>query len=324
MDADRIQSVLEAHGFIVERRVLHELVNATCSPTHATIFYAFSQKPNRRRYICDLIRHLDDGTNVLIPSYDLLLCHENKGFQELYKRRIGLPGLTTYYFSSKEELDRHDVRYPVVFKTLEGSNARGVFLAESRAEVERLIGRTTRQSLLTRLDLVRRKHFRRRKTFKEYPDYSNEADYWQYRDYVRNEGNFLLQEFVPHLRCDYRVLVLFDKYYVTKRHIPEGDFRASGAKRFDFDFEPEPSLLDYARNVYGRFDEPFLSMDIGAAPDGYHLFEFQALHFGLNVFVKGRGYYVRQGQDWVFVEARPDIETEIATALAKYVSSRST
>ncbi len=31
---------------------------------------------------------LDDGSNFIIPSYEMLLCHEDKGFQELYKKKI--------------------------------------------------------------------------------------------------------------------------------------------------------------------------------------------------------------------------------------------
>ncbi len=322
MNVEKMQAMLEEHGFRVERYAFHVIANHERSITDSLIFYSFSQKPNRRRYITDLIRYLDDGTNTLIPSYDLLLCHENKGFQELYKRKINLGGLRTYYLTRKEELQHCDIGFPVVFKTREGSNAKGVFLARNQRELLRLIERNTPQRLLTMIDLLRRKYFRRRKHYKEYPDYSNRTDYHQYRDYVRNDASFLLQEFVPDLQFDYRVLVLYDKYYVTKRHIPEGDFRASGAKRFDFDFEPDPSLLDFVRDIYHKFDTPFLSVDIGAHESSYYLFEFQALHFGLNVFVKSNGYYVHRNGRWDFVEATPDIETELAIALARYVSAR--
>jgi glutathione synthase/RimK-type ligase-like ATP-grasp enzyme len=319
MDTNRIQAVLERHGFHVERHSFHEVANLTPPITDSLVFYSFSQKRNTRRYIIDLMRHLDDGTNILIPSYDLLMCHENKGFQQLYKRKVGLECLETYYFSSRDQLQGYDIHYPVVLKMIEGSNAKGVYLARDRRELLRLLARNTPQSVLTKMDLVRRRYFRRRKRHKEFPDYSNITDYYQYRDYVLNEINFVLQEFVPDLEFDYRVLALVDKCYISKRHVREGDFRASGSKRHDFDFEPEPSLLDYARYVYERFDTPFLSMDIGPTSDGYALFEFQALHFGVYWFVKSRGYYVQRHGRWVFVESKPDIETEIATALAKYV-----
>ncbi len=319
MDSDRIQHLLEEQGLRVERHSFDEIVSRADSVTNSFIFYSFSQKPNTRRYIADLMRYLDDGTNTLIPSYDLLLCHENKGFQQLLKKRLGLEDLKTYYFSSKDELEGYDIPYPVVLKTVEGSNAKGVFLVRDRTELLRSLARNTPQNLLTRLDLVRRRYFRRRKHHREFPGYSNIRDYYQYRDYILNETNFVLQEFVPGLTFDYRVLALVDKYYIAKRHVREGDFRASGAKRHDFDFEPEPSLLDYARHVYERFDTPFLSMDIGPTSRGYGLFEFQALHFGIYWFVKSRGYYVSRKGRWVFVPSKPDIEVEIAAALAKHI-----
>ncbi len=322
MDVEKLQTVLEQYGLRVERHSFHQIVNGKQTITNSLIFYSFSQKRNTRRYINDLLRHLDDGTNILIPPYDLLMCHENKGFQHLYMKKIGLENLWTHYFSSKDELDRYDIPYPVVLKTVEGSNAKGVFLARDEKELLRLIERLTPQSVLTRLDLVRRRYFRRKRRYKEFPDYSNITDYYLYRNYILNEINFILQEFIPDLRFDYRVLVLFDRYYVTKRHVPKGDFRASGAKRHDFDFDLDPALLDYARDVYEKFDTPFLSMDIGPAGHRYHLFEFQALHFGVYWFMKSRGYYTRQGHGWAFVKSSPDIETGIATALAKYIDAR--
>jgi glutathione synthase/RimK-type ligase-like ATP-grasp enzyme len=322
MDSDRLQYLLEQQGFSVEQHCFHELVNRDHPVRNSMIFYSFSQKPNRRQYILDLVSYLASNDNVLIPSYELLKCHENKGYQELHKRSIGIPTLPSLYLSSVRELDFYHLDFPLVLKATEGSNAKRVYLIHNLAELQSRIKRLSRQSLFARADLLRRKHFRGKKEYKEYPQYSNKEDYEQYRDYILQESNFILQKFIPGIDYDFRVLVLYDRYYVTKRHAREGDFRASGAKRFDFAFDADPRLLDYAKWVYAKFDTPFFSMDICPHDGRYELLEYQALHFGINVFMKSTGYYRQSGDTWVFNQAQPDIERGIAEGVAKFVESR--
>jgi glutathione synthase/RimK-type ligase-like ATP-grasp enzyme len=286
------------------------------------VFYSFSQKPNRRQYILDLVSYLVRHDNLLIPSYELLKCHENKGYQELHKRNLGLPSLQSVYLSSVKELESYDLDFPLVLKATEGSNARQVYLIHDLAELKSRVKRLCKQNLMVQADLLRRKYFRAKRAYKEYPEYSNREDYLQYRDYILQESNFVLQRFIPGIDFDFRVLVLYDRYYVTKRHAREGDFRASGAKRFDFAFEPDQKLLNYAKWVYEKFDTPFLSMDICPSGDRYELLEYQALHFGINVLVKSTGYYQQSDDGWVFTEARPDIELGIAEGIAKFIAAR--
>ncbi|MCH7819782.1 hypothetical protein IIC38_11445 [candidate division KSB1 bacterium] len=323
MDADKMQNIFCEHGFDVEKYSFHEILNQRKRIKDSIIFYTFSQKINRRDYIKDLVHYLDDGSNILIPSYDLLLCHENKGFQELYKKRINLTSLNSYYFSSLNELSCYAINFPIVFKTVDTSNGRGVFLVKSTNELVKLIQKLERQTVFTGLDLVRRKYFRRKKSYKEYPDYSNRKDYYQYKDYILKEENFILQEFVPDLPFFYRVLTLYDKYYVMRRFNRKSDFRASKTKK-EYDIEFDYRLLDYAKEVYNRFDTPFLSLDIGLHQNKYYLFEFQALHFGIGPFVRSVGYYTYDNHNWRFNpnKRRPDIEIEIANAFVKYVNAR--
>ena len=321
MNFEKIHNILCEKGFTVEKYTFNEIAGLDDRINNSLIFYTFSQKLNRRIYITDIIRYIDDGSNFLIPSYDLLKCHENKGFQELYKKKIGLNTISAQYFSSIDEVRHHDIKFPIVLKTIDGSNGKGVFLVKNKNELIKIVNNLERQNPFTLLDLFRRKYFRREKSYKEYPGYSNEKDYEQYKDYILKEKNFILQEFIPDLKFDYRVVVLYDKYYVTKRHINKNDFRASGAKRFDFNFKADPDLLNYARDIFNKFDTPFLSMDICIHQDNFYLFEFQALHFGINVFVKSNGYYIPDNGNWQFIEKSPALETEIANGLIKYIKA---
>ena len=324
MDVAKLQQGIRDLGFDVEQYGFHQILNQGKPVTDSIIFYTFSQKKNRREYIKDVIRYLDNGGNVVIPSYDLLLCHENKGFQEIFKKKIQLDSLQSFYLANEQELPDYAIDFPVVLKTVDTSNGKGVFLANSRDELIRLVRRLERQNFFTRLDLVRRKYFRRKKHYKDYPEYSNRTDYYQYKDYVWQEKCFILQEFVPDLTYDYRVLIFFDRYYVMKRYTKKDDFRASGTKIQEYDIEVDPGLLNYSREVYAKFDTPFLSLDIGVHKNNYCLFEFQALHFGMNVLVRSVGFHKFENNNWQFHrhQTSVEIETEMANALVKYVNSR--
>jgi len=323
MDVGKLQRAIAERGLGVQKYCFHELMNSDKKITDAIIFYTFSQKLNRRNYIQDLIRYLDDGSNLIIPSRELLECHENKGYQELYKKKIHLPALKSFYFSSVKELDSYELNFPLVLKTTDGSNGEGVHLIHTKNELRTIIDKLERQEPLTLLDLVRRKYFRKQKHYPLYPDYSNRTDYYQYRDYILKEKNFILQEFIPDLNYDYRVLVLFDKYFAMKRLTHSRDFRASGTKIFEFNRDFPMKLFDYARSVYQKFDAPFLSLDICEHKDDYFLFEFQALHFGISAVLRSTGYHQFINDKWQFIEEKSQgIETELATALVNYIHTK--
>jgi glutathione synthase/RimK-type ligase-like ATP-grasp enzyme len=322
MDVGKMVRVFEVEGLKPEVLQFHAVVNGHSNVRDADVFYTFSQKPNLRQYIIDTVRHLDDGTNRLIPRYDLLLCHENKGYQELVKRRLGIESLAASYYSSEDDLAGIPVRFPVVLKSVDTSNGKGVFLVRNEAELKKRVRGLERQSLGTRLDLFRRKTLRRKKRYPAYPDYDNRTDYIQYRKYALKERNFVLQEYVPDLTWDWRVQAMAGKYYVIRRRAFENDFRASGTKLHEFGVEADPALLDFADGIFRKIDAPFLSMDIGSAGKGFCLFEFQALHFGVNSVVQSTGYYRRDGSAWRFIQARSEIETEIASGLVRYLDGR--
>ena len=292
IDVDLLCQSLKKQDFEPEVVSYHDIINGKKRPQHTLIFYSFSQRANVRQFIIDMVRYLDDGTNLLVPSYDLLRCHENKGFQELFKKRYGISTLPAYYFSHPDQLADYDLNYPLVLKSPDGSNGKQVFLVRNKARLLKIWhDHFSALDLGTRLDLWRRRHFRREKKYREYPNYSNAADYEQYRHYIVREQNFVLQQYVPNLKYDYRVLAMYDKYFVIRRMNRDNDFRASGAKKFVMNFDANPAMLDYAREIHEKAGSPYLSMDICESDSGFDLLEFQAIHFGINVIVKNKGYY---------------------------------
>lgn len=317
MDVQRIENRLASLGYSITRYPVQEIYNQNIALSGKTILYSFSQKENVRQYIRDLIFHLSKS-NRIIPSVDLLLCHENKGYQELYKRELELTGLKAWYFSSLEDIDAYDIPFPVVLKTISGSNGKGVFLIHNKSDLIKKVRTLTHVGFWTQVDLLRRRYFRRR-TYPDYPNHDDYLDYLQYREYITRHQNFILQEFIPGLTFDTRVLALEGKFFLARRHTRKGDFRASGTKKFDFNFTPENALLEYAENIVHRFNTPFLSMDIVHDGKNYSLIEFQASHFGVSAITKSRGYYIREGSSWNFRDNKQEVEFEIADSLDRYL-----
>lgn len=323
IDTDRFLDELKKQGISPKLYELHQLVNGEITLKDKDIFYSFSHRENLRSYLHDGLIWLESLGNKLIPSLDLFLCHDNKGWQELFKKKIGLSDLECLYFSSKKELAGYDLKYPLVFKTISGSNSTGVALVHNLDELLYEIKiRERRLGVFEKIDMFRRKHLRKHKKFPGYPNYDSRHDAELYEDYIQHQLTFILQEFVPGLSHDYRVVVLGEKHFISKRGIREGDFRASGAGKFDFMPEnPEP-ILDRAKQVYEMLDTPFLSIDLGEGQDGsIHIFEFQAQHFGVNTIIRGSGYYTYSDGKWEFHEQKPRLEEYLAQGMASYLGS---
>lgn len=321
LDTQRFVDELTQLGYTPRVHEFHEVVNGKVKIENSLVFYSFSHRQNLHDYIRDLLLSLESQGNTLIPSFKMFSCHENKGWQELNKSALGIHSLSALYFSSKRELKHYELKFPYVFKTLTGSNSTGVALVHCVEDIHRQLAKhEPKLSLGKKLDFWRRKHLRKNKVFPGYPNYDLFQDAVWYQDYMSPETPFILQEYVPGLSCDYRVIILGDKYFISKRHTKAGDFRASGAKLFDFELDTPEALLDKAAELYKTFKSPFLSIDLGQDATGrLYLFEYQASHFGINAIVRGNGYYQKERESWHFTEAAPQFERFLAEALAYHL-----
>ncbi|MBW6479432.1 MAG: hypothetical protein K0B37_08400 [Bacteroidales bacterium] len=321
INTDKLLGYFEENDYKVQIMDFHEAINQNHEIKDKIIIYAFSQKDNYRNYIQDIVFHLSKQ-NTVIPAYDLLKCHENKGYQELYLKSLGIQSLKTGYFSSASEVNTDDYPFPFILKTIKGSNGKGVFLIKNEHAFHKITDSLMKNfGTVTTLDLFRRKYLRKKK-FKYYPEHSDRKDYYGYKDYITREENFVIQQYIAGLSFDYRVLAAFDRFYVMKRSVMPGDFRASGSKIFNFNEQPETGLLDFASSIYNKFDSPFLSMDILFDGKDYYLAEYQASHFGVTTIVGSRGYFSNpQNQSWEYVEEKPQLEYVYAKTYMNYISN---
>lgn len=322
MQTELLCSELTRLGYDVRKSRYHNYCNSLYDLNNEIVLYSFSQISNIRSYIKDLMWHLHQRGNILLPSFQLLQCHENKGYQEILKKELGIDQPRGWYLSNLNALDDYALSFPLVLKTIEGSNARGVFLVNSKDEIRKIVaGLTGTNSPWERLDLLRRRYFRRSKKFPGWDGFDPLTDLQQYSDYIKPQMRFVLQEFVPGLDSDYRVIVFWDRYYVSRRLTHKGDWRASGTKLFTFSREvPEP-LLDHAATLHRMLPSPLLGMDLGWHQGKPYLFEFQASHMGMSTVTRNTGYFVQNEQGWGYEDRRLSLEEELARAIDLYLQN---
>jgi len=318
IDTDRFVRHLEAGGIKVSLAVWSDLASGQWQPQDSTILYSFSQLPHIRGWLKDQLTNLAIS-NRLIPSLPMLLCRENKGFSWLYQQKLGITEPRAWYLCHPDDIPA-DLPYPIVLKTISGTNAKGVWLCKDRTE---LLGKVAslapKLSVWDTLDHFRRVHFRKGRSYEGYPDFEPKSDAAAWLEYRRPGAAFLLQEYIPGLDCDYRVIAIGTRLYVMRRLTREGDFRASGTKLFDFSAQVPEGLLEFAADIAKRFDTPFLSMDIGHKQGRSYLFEFQASHFSTAAVVRSQGFYTRKQGAWQFQEVKSELEKTLADGLLEYL-----
>jgi len=295
------------------------LLSEKCS-----LFLSSSYDKSYQKYICDVARHISfDRPDVrLIPSYDMLLAHENKGYQELIKKRLGISGLKGEYYGDISDFNSNTkADFPYVVKLLEGAMSSNVFLANDYQDLRSKLKKIGNKNLRYDLKRLLRSYIIKHK----YNNISDEFSIQNYDEFFRTRTPFIIQDYVPDLTHDYKVLVFGDKYFTLKRYVKENDFRASGSGNFAY--EPPPlTLLDYAKKIADLLDSPFVSLDIAEREGNCYLIEFQGIGFGPITLVNSSGYYANSGSSegggWNFIEEEPDLERSYADALRSFINTK--
>jgi glutathione synthase/RimK-type ligase-like ATP-grasp enzyme len=291
---------------------------------NACLFYTSSYDPSYRKYITNVIFHVSRlrPDIVLIPDLDMLMSFEDKGYQEFLKKRLGIEELKGHFFGDIADFPKERFRrFPYVLKMLDGSVSSNVFLVNNHEELEKILKKKTIIPLRYRL----KKKWRLYKTknmpeiLAKYPFAVN-----NYERFFTVRTPFVLQEFVPGLEGDYKVLIFGHKYYVLKRYVRKNDFRASGSGKFEYE-TPSKELLQYARAVYKKFNVPFISLDIAEKDNEYFLIEYQGIAFGPLTLEDSKGYYstnetINNGS-WQFNEETPDLEREYALSVISFIKA---
>ena len=309
LNLNRIVKILESNGFYCNTLSFKDIAARDNVIKNCFIWYTSSEFPSYKNYIEDILLSLDKS-NILIPHFDFIRAHNNKGYQALIRKRYGISDLDSIYIGTLEELYslKHEINFPVVLKTVIGSGSKGVKLIKNFSELGKIIKRQSRsKNYLSKFA----KKILKRYVFKGRYDYENSLESLHYY-------NFILQRFIPGLKDDWKILVFYDNFYVLKRGIRKGDFRASGSGKFSYD-EFNVNVLDFCEQIKKKFNVPWLSLDVGFDGKKCYLFEYQMLHFGPIAFKKSKYFYKKEKRDWKKVKQKSNLSEVYAKAFVKYI-----
>ncbi|KRU22852.1 hypothetical protein AS194_06785 [Psychrobacter piscatorii] len=300
LDLKKLVSKLE---FEVVIKNINE-IGTTSFNDNDILIYTSSENKEIRTFLKNNLFYLKDKIR-LIPSYDILMAHEDKSFQEVWKKKEGFGNIIG---KSLFDINDHILPFPKVVKSAQGAGSSGVFLVRKNSDLKKVEKAFFSKTPKNKLISIQRKIKLNREEYEKY----------QYRRKAFNL--FIEQEFIPKLKHDFKVLVFGDRYFTLKRSIRKNDFRASGSGKFEFIVPPQ-EVLDYAKNIASILDNPYLSLDIAQSESGCHLIEFQGTNFGPYTLLNAPYFYKCVSGDWQKTDNSKDLEDNYAHALNQYMSN---
>jgi len=210
-----------------------------------------------KKFIEDIVFSLELRGACMLPKYIFLRATNNKVFMEKL-RELFIPEqavlFATLTFGCAEELFEYGmnrIKFPVIIKTAEGSSGKGVFLAYDENELSRIIKKVSRSKNL-------------------WQEVWNIGRSLRYKGYKRESlfrKRFILQNFIPDLKNDWKIYVFGSKYYIFYRPIlKHRKFKASGGGYHNYTYGEKAQfptgIFDFAKRVYDTLDVPHLSLDV--------------------------------------------------------------
>ena len=326
MDVDKIKRYFIAKEYSVVIKKFYEL-DLTGDFNGNYILYQTSEAPGSfyKRYIEDLIFHLEKLGAVVLPGYEYLKAHHNKIFMELMRARFADDSLKTIKskcFGSWIEALNFQPDFPVVIKQASGSGGAGVFLARNRNEYNKYIKRAG--SIITSRSVADLFIYNFKNVVKNIIKYlyPSKSIYIKY-DTTPISNSVIVQTFIDGLSGDFKVLVFGRKFYTMFRKNRNNDFRASGSGKFyEVPEKEQEGLLNFARKITSEIDFPILGMDIGFDGKGYHLLEFQMIHHGSSALQRSKFWYEYHDGKWVRFDGISDLEEELSRSIYDFINMR--
>lgn len=304
LDVKKLSQFFLNNSYSVEYISITDIPEMNFSSNDIIIYTSFFNF-EVREYLKDILYYVKDHC-LILPTYEMLLAHENKGFQEVMRRALGINDLLSDYVF---DIDSITISPPFVLKTIDGSGSSGITLIKDKHDLTKFKTKNIQISKSRKLKNSIRK-------LKLPTD-----NYSLYSYYYKPFKRFVTQDFIANLTCDYRVLVTGDRFYAMRRDVKKGDFRASGSKKFHYHDVPN-DVLDYAEKIFSKLKNPYISMDLAYKDKTPYLIEFQGTNFGSSVIRHSGGYYTKTIDSWVFVESQPLHEEALSYGLYYYVSNK--
>jgi hypothetical protein len=311
VDLDRLTQEFVKLGWHLEIRKFADLDFRNESFAARDILYQSAEDPglHYKQYLEDVLLGLELQGARLIPAFPYFRAHHNKAFMELLRDLTPVPGLGSIrarVYGTYEEFQGESTSFPVVIKGAEGAGSTSVRLVRNPREKARY-GKTvswTGDILWSLKEWIKRRirtHHVARSIYRR---------------------RFVVQNFVPNLDGDFKVLVYGGKYYVLQRQNRPADFRASGSGLFCWPDAPPVAILDLTREVFEGLNVPFLSADLAWDGNRAHVLEFQCVSFGPLTMERSEFHFAPTAAGWTRCNETPDLAREIARSVAEFIIQR--
>lgn len=311
LDLDKLKDFLK-EGFICCTISLDDLASKLLNNDEDIngdyFFFTSSQIQNYKSTILDVAYDVQCRGGILLPKYDLYKSHDNKYYQELYKSRNNVKTPHAQLLSTSNSPIKPVV--PVVIKASQGFGSKGVQLVKESGEVSKSVSSLMSPYYLP-LNSVDETLRRTVKYFYKYKGL-----------YPKKIGQVVLQEFIPNLEFDWKVLVFGKSVFVLKRYVRDNDFRASGSGKFDYECSPSDELIKFAEKTRNQLDTPFVSLDIAESSNSeFSVIEFQSVHFGLATMINAKRVFTVESGGQVNCNPVDNVcvEEYFSKSLASYI-----
>lgn len=277
-----VEAELKEAGYEVSYLDYQALAHYDYQVDEDAIYWCGShQNTSIKQYINDVLIGRFSHRNNLIPPLDTVLAHENKGLMGILAAEKALPYIEQNYRIANMNSMPTGLSYPFVFKSLGGAGSKGVSLVKNEKQVCRNIKSTQWLNISVKELKEGAKSIVRRLLKRN-----------EQAQYLAQRARFCEQAFIPDLTSDFKVLVFWERVYVLKRSVRDGDFRASGSGRFEVQTDIDGQLAKLAISCRQKLNSPYCSLDFVTLPNGeYKLIEFQTCHFGPYTQLSAGCYY---------------------------------
>lgn len=312
MDLEALEAAFVELGVTVEFLCFPEVDLRRRSFVGLPVLYQSSEDRGSlyKGYIEDIVLGLTLQGAVPVPRFECLRAHHNKVFMEILRDVSGEPrlqGVRSRTFGTLEDYERYHDKTDAtqVIKSAEGSTSTGVALLDGVGARRRLPRKLSRSYHLIHAAKNRAKlHLR--------PWYAAKSNH---------RRKFIVQDFVPGLSGDFKVLVYWDRTYVLQRSNRKNDFRASGSGLFEYRRDLPDGLLDFVRAVFRGFEVPCISIDLAWTGSEFIPLEFQFVFFGSYTLERSPFYFVEaeSGDGWTVVEEPSQLEEVFARSVVEFL-----
>jgi len=323
MNISKLKTLFSKNGFDVRVIQFSEL-NMEEDYSGKYVIYQTSEEKGQyyKKYIEDIVYFLHMKGAHVLPKYEYLKSHHNKGFMELLRCNFTdqrLKSIKSQYYGNPYEVNYNTDNFPLIIKQNSGFGGEGVYCATGIYELQDYINKSSKVIFNTTIKAYIVEQIKNK--LKAIVGIFDSKYIGRITE--NTVRPFIIQNYIEGLDGDYKVLYFGGKYYTLYRKNREGDFRASGGGRlFEVPIEEITPLLNFAEKVVNEINYPIIGMDICFDGSEYHLIEFQMIHLGPYTLQKSESYFIRNDTTWTCIHEKSDLEIEYVRSIVEFIGKK--